>query len=215
MTPPIRTDTDRLRVAQNTAATADWLSKAPHTAGHLRAAIEARIPDGLGAASYDGKVNGGAPVSVQERNLRHRPGCVDDDTCRCPDPKGDAACDDLATLDRALRQWAEATDLLYGLTQRYPIYDATARKGLGDREPGKGKAPKEACAVCWMHGLYVVREGDYALWCNTCARFTKKHGERPLAKALWEILHRRGYVNTRDLREHAPHLVPKDERVAG
>lgn len=198
MTPPIRTDTDRLRVAQNTAATADWLSKVPHTAGHLRAAIDARIEDGLGAASYDGRVSGGSRTSTPEALALAR---------------GDAACDDLAAFDRALRQWAEATDILYGLSQKYPIFDRDARKGLQDREPGKGKAPKHLCQVCWMHGEETVREGDYALWCNDCARFKKRHGERPTVKELWRKNKDYGYVNTRDLREHAPHLVPTDQRL--
>jgi hypothetical protein len=208
---PIRTDSDRTRVLKNASATIDHLLKIPHTINDLRRAIDEQIEDGIRAASYDGRVRGGSKSSQPESIVvgEHAKGCTDDATCRCPNNRSDRACEALYELDEAIRQVRKWSEKLHSLSLEFPIYDVAARKGLKDREPGKGKAPANLCAVCWMHGTERERFGGTGTWCPSCAQFKRTYGERPTVRAVWEILHIRGHVPLNDLRRLWPEVARK------
>jgi hypothetical protein len=196
VTHPIRSDSDRIRVLNNAATTIDHLLKIPHTVNDLRQHMTLRLNDGIRAASYDGDPGHSSDDwTPTERAALLR--------------NGDDAHDDLAQLDKDLKALAEMMDRWHGYGIKYPSWDAGARKGLGDIEPGKGKCPKTHCQVCWLHGKLTEREGDFALWCNPCGQFKRRHGERPTVKAVWEIQRARREVPLEAIRRLWPELGRK------
>jgi hypothetical protein len=192
---PIRTDSDRTRVLNNAATTVAHLLKIPHTVNDLRRAIDLQIDDGLRAASYDGRVRGGTKTPHPEAKALLG--------------RGDRACDALTEFDKAVKQLNDAVDKLQALSVEFPTYDREARKGLKDREPGKGTAPSHLCQVCWAHGTERERYGGTGTWCPTCAGFQRTYGQRPTVRAVWEILHIRGHVPLSDLRRLWPEVARK------
>jgi hypothetical protein len=196
VTHPIRSDSDRIRVLNNASTTIDHLSKSPHTVNDLRQHMTLRLNDGIRAAAYDGDPGHSSDDwTPTERAALLR--------------NGDDAHDDLAQLDKDLKALAEMMDRWHGYGIKYPTWDPGARKGLDDREPGKGKTPAHLCQVCWSHGVERERFGGTGTWCPTCAQFKRTHGERPTVRAVWEILHIRGHVPLNDLRRLWPELARK------
>jgi hypothetical protein len=193
VTHPIRTDSDRTMVLNNAANTIAHLLKIPHTVNDLRSHMVLRMNDGIRAAAYDGDPG----RSSDDWSPTERAALLQ---------RGDSAHDDLTQLDKDLRALAEIADRWHGYGIKYPTWDGDARKGLGDLTPGKGKCPKSHCQVCWYHKAAKVREGDYALWCNDCAKFQKRHGERPMVRSVWEIQKTRGQVPLSDIRRLWPEL---------
>lgn len=197
MTARIRSDLDRQRVVQLVATTSQHLTTPPHTVTHLRAAIDARIEDGMKAASYDEPSRGGSPSSERVPLHFDRKG----------DPISDKACEDLGELDRALALWAEAEERLNGLIKGYPIY-VPVEKG----SPGEGPCPIGACKNCWSFGRFEHRSERYKTMCDICGRWFADHGER-MIEPLWRlrVVQGKARVTTGDLRKHAPHLLPKEQ----
>jgi hypothetical protein len=193
---PIRTDSDRTRVLNNASATIDHLLKIPHTINDLRQHMALRMNDGIRAAAYDGDPG----RSSDDWSPTERAALLS---------RGDTAHDDLTQLDKDLRTLAELMDRWHGWGIKYPSWDADARKGLKDREPGKGTAPAHLCAVCWAHGKERERYGGTGTWCPSCAQFKRTYGERPTVRAVWEILHIRGHVPLNDLRRLWPEVARK------
>jgi hypothetical protein len=193
---PIRTDSDRTRVLNNASTTIDHLLKIPHTINDLRQHMALRMNDGIRAAAYDGDPG----RSSDDWSPTERAALLS---------RGDSAHDDLAQLDKDLRTLAELMDRWHGWGIKYPTYDREARKGLKDREPGKGTAPSHLCQVCWAHGTERERYGGTGTWCPTCAGFQRTYGQRPTVRAVWEILHIRGHVPLSDLRRLWPEVARK------
>jgi hypothetical protein len=193
---PIRTDSDRTRVLNNASTTIDHLLKIPHTINDLRQHMALRMNDGIRAAAYDGDPG----RSSDDWSPTERAALLS---------RGDTAHDDLTQLDKDLRTLAELMDRWHGWGIKYPTYDPEARKGLKDREPGKGTAPSHLCQVCWMHGTERERFGGTGTWCPTCAAFHRTYGQRPTVRAVWEILHIRGHVPLNDLRRLWPEVARK------
>jgi hypothetical protein len=198
---PIRTDSDRTRVLNNASTTIDHLLKIPHTINDLRQHMALRMNDGIRAAAYDGDPG----RSSDDWSPTERAALLS---------RGDTAHDDLTQLDKDLRTLAELMDRWHGWGIKYPTYDREARKGLGDIVPGKGKCPKSHCQVCWLHGKPTEREGNFALWCDSCGTFKRRHGERPTLKAVWEIQQARGQVSLSDIRRLWPELGRKIDAEA-
>lgn len=185
--------TDRVRIIDNAYETLARIRAYREGISTLREAIAARLEDGLKAASYDDAPGAGDGTSVVERAALLK--------------RGDQAHDDLATLDDALVKLADADQAIATLLARYPVW-----AGLpAAQKPGHGPCPVGSCRNCWSFGRAEPRSDRYRDACDICGRWKADHGER-MIRPLWRIRVEQGKarVTTGDLRQHAPHLLPKE-----
>ena len=146
---------ERLAIVADAAEVTRWLTTAPHTISHLVAAIDARIDDGLAAATYDGDGSRSSDESstVERAALR----------------RSDQAHDDARTLDADLVALAQITARIKDRIRRYPI---------ATQEPRPGKDPCPSTRWCrdhWEAG-YRVRSTKGRPHCAHCAKHRDRTG---------------------------------------
>lgn len=158
MTARPRNDGERQRIVSKVATTSQYLATAPHLVSHLRAAIDARIEDGLHAASYDEPTRGGGTTATAPERAAMR-------------ERADQASEDLERLDHALAQWAEAEELIHLFAhRRYPLTAPPPRTG-------DGPCPTGLCADHWRARIHrKVAKKRYANWCRQCGEHRATHG---------------------------------------
>jgi hypothetical protein len=189
---------DRDRILENAYTTLARIKAYRQGLATLREAIDARIEDGLRAADYEGDGRGGGSGLTAPEQAAHRA------LLR----QGDRAHDDLATLDAALVQLADADQAISLLVSRYPVFTGKP----SEQKPGEGTCPVGSCANCWRFGRNEPRSDRYKDACDVCGRWKHDHGER-MIQPLWRIRVEQGKprITTGDLRRHAPHLLPKEQ----
>lgn len=195
MTPRIRTDRDRQQVAENALATIKWIVDSGPA--QIRAAIDARIEDGIKAASYDEPSRGGSPSS--ERTLLR--------TDRQGNIISDRACEDLERFDHVMNLLCEADNIADPIRRHYPIWVP-----IEHAQPGEGPCPIGQCKRCWELRRAEARSEKWRDLCDVCGRWKADHGEK-MPEPLWDLRVRQGKarITTADLKKHAPHLLPKEQ----
>lgn len=173
-------DEERLSILNESSVVDTFLTTAPHTVSHLRAAIDWHVEQGIKAARYDGDGSTSSSDTSTPTELAalggHVRGCnrftAGDHDCQCGAKRRDQAMQDSHDLDRFLTIRAESNQGLRSLL-RY-----LAPSTNSGNVPGQSPCPPGRCVAHWAAGISTAAvKNPKRKRCRPCHDFHAEHGE--------------------------------------